>query len=333
MTSQEFTRLFFEKLKSRKYLIGVVTLLFAGLLGAAALLSPKQYTSKTIIFPLTGSRENLSGASALTALFSGTDISNNFTENSSVNIIELALSRSIREQVAALKDTGSGKTFAEILIENTNKNKGLFSKKMQMPGDSASLIALGADILGKRISATINKNNSFVFTFTDYDPQTVRMISYGFVDHISDYYIELNREKAKRDFEFATSKADSLREVMNSKDNRIISIDEKNLFTNPSKMQYRLPTENLVTDKQMIRQQYATAIANQQNAAYKLQKDTPVMKVLDAPEPPYDVQKRSALVFGIIGLIVGLLAGVLLATYRVIATYTKQEVSKAIYGS
>ena len=72
------------------------------------------------------------------------------------------------------------------------------------------------------------------------------------------------------------------------------------------KLEFRVPTENLLADKQMIRQQYAQAVANQQNAAYKLQKATPLIKILDKPEPPYDVENKSAVFYGLMGLFAGL---------------------------
>ncbi|HET7118525.1 MAG TPA: hypothetical protein VFI29_18670, partial [Hanamia sp.] len=175
-------------------------------------------------------------------------------------------------------------------------------------------------------------NNSFVLTYTGRSPELVRTISYGFIDKISAFYIDLKREKAKRDFEFATSKVDSLNKVINSKDNQLIALDKRTLFTNTSKMEYRVPTENLITDKQMLRQQYAVAVANQQNAAYKLQKATPVMKVLDSPDPPYSIQNKSALIYGIIGFFIGLIITILYSSLRLLIRYAKEEASKAIYG-
>jgi capsule polysaccharide export protein KpsE/RkpR len=119
---------------------------------------------------------------------------------------------------------------------------------------------------------------------------------------------------------------------MHSKDKQIIAIDKRTLFTNTDKMEFRVPTENLITEKQMLRQQYAVAVANQQNAAYKLQKATPVMKVLDAPEPPYHVQKRSPLIYSIIGFFIGLIISIGYFSIRLLIRYASAEAHKAIYG-
>ncbi len=218
------------------------------------------------------------------------------------------------------------------LFEDINSHRGLLEPEIKMPPNEYALITWAGNILKDGLNASINKNNSFVLTYTGRSPDLVRTISYGFIDKISTFYIDLKREKAKRDFEFATNKVDSLRSVMNSKDNQLIAIDKRTLFTNTAKLEFRVPTENLLVDKQMLRQQYATAVANQQNAAYKLQKATPVIKVLDKPEPPYDVQFKSPVIYGMIGLIAGLILAILLFTGGILLKFIKHESRKAIFG-
>jgi uncharacterized protein involved in exopolysaccharide biosynthesis len=333
MTSQELTIELFNRVKRRRLIIIFTALFFAGILAIYALKTPVTYTSVSTIFPLTGSSDNNTATSALSALFSGGDNTKGFTDDASVNIIELALSRTTREEVAAMRDSSKGnKMIAELLIKDINNHRSFLESKIKMPENEADLISKAAKILNDGLSATINKNNSFVLTYTGRSPELVRTISYGFINKISTFYIDLKREKAKRDFEFASSKVDSLRGVMHSKDKQIIAIDKRTLFTNTDKMEFRVPTENLITDKQMLRQQYAVAVANQQNAAYKLQKATPVMKVLDQPEPPYDVQKRSALIYSVLGFFIGLIISIGYFSIRLLIRYGRSEARKAIYG-
>ncbi len=230
-------------------------------------------------------------SSALSALL-GTESTKSFSDDASINIIELAQSRTTREEVAAMRDSSMGnKTIAELLLDDINDHRGWFEPKVKRPSNEYALITWAGQVLKDGLNAAINKNNMLILSYTGRSPDLVRTISYGFINKISLFYIQLNQEKAKRDFEFATSKVDSLRKVMNTKDNQLIAIDKRTLFTNTAKLEFRVPTENLLADKQMIRQQYAQAVANQQNAAYKLQKATPLIKVLDRPEPPYDIRK------------------------------------------
>ncbi len=334
MSSQELAIEFIARIKKHKWFITCTALIFTAVMAIFALKTPVTYTSTATIFPLTAGNDNNSSTSALSALFTGGGNSNNsFTDEASVNIIELALSRTTREEVASMTDSSTGKkTIAELLIEDINNHRSFLEPKIEIPSNHFSLIAKTAKILEAGLTATINKNNSFVLSYTGRSPELVRTISYGFIQKISKFYIDLKREKAKRDFEFATGKVDSLRSVMHSKDKQIIAIDKKTLFTNTDKMEFKVPTENLITEKQMLRQQYAVAVANQQNAAYKLQKATPVMKVLDYPEPPYIIEKRSYVLYGIIGFLLGLILSTGYFTFRLFIRYAAEEVNKAIYG-
>ncbi|MBS1736076.1 MAG: hypothetical protein JSS98_05650 [Bacteroidetes bacterium] len=332
MTSQQLITASFRRLK--KY--WVILFGLAAILGAAltfyAMRQPVTYTSNATIFPLTAGSDN--NNSVLSALMGTSDNSKNFTDDASINIIELAQSRATREEVANIRDSSQGnKTIAELLLKDVNDHRGFMEKKVELSAGSDAALNWAINILKGNLSASINKNNSFVLNYTARSPEMARLVSYGFIDKISSFYIDLKREKAKRDYEFATGKVDSLRSVMDRKDNQLIAIDQRTLFTNTSKLQFRVPTENLLADKQMIRQQYATAIANQQNASYKLQKATPVIKVLDKPEPPYDVQSKSPLMYGLVGFFGGIFIISLFLVANLLLRYVSFETRKAIFGN
>jgi hypothetical protein len=294
---------------------------------------PITYTSRASIFPLTASSDNNATSSTLSALL-GVESTKSFSDDASINIIELALSRTTREEVAAIRDSSNGnKTIAELLVDDINNHRGWFEEKVKMPPNQNALITWAGEILKNGLNATINKNNMLVLNYTGRSQELVRKISYGFISKISLFYIQLKQEKARIDFQFATSKVDSLRNVMNSKDNQLISMDQRTMFTNITKLQYRVPTENLLADKEMIRQQYATAVANQQNAAYKLQKATPVIKVLDKPDPPYDVEDKSAILYGLTGLIAGFILFSLFFVGGLITKYAREEIKRSLFGT
>lgn len=333
MTSHELTTAIFFRLKKTWLYILTGTIICGAGLVFYALQQPVTFTSSASIFPLTSTSENTS-SSMLSALMGNNQNSINFSEDASINIVELSQSRTTREEVAAIKVPEMGnKTIAELLVKDINDHRSFLEPEIIKPTNEYALITWAGNILKEGLSATINKNNSFVLTYTGRSPEMVRVISYGFIDKISTFYIDLKREKARRDFEFATSKVDSLRSVMNSKDQKLIELDKTTMFTNTGKLEFRVPTENLIADKQMIRAQYANAIANQQNAAYKLQKATPVIKVLDKPEPPYKKESKSPVVYGIIGLLLGLILFAGLLVSGILLRFIKEETSKAIFGT
>jgi hypothetical protein len=333
MTTHELTTSIYQRLRKVRVIIFTVAILTALALIFYARQKPVTYTSRASVFPLTSGNDNSSSSSTLSALL-GSETPKSFSEDASINIIELAQSRTTREEVAAMRDSSMGnKTIAELLINDINSHRGWFEEKVKMPSNQYALITWAGEVLKYGLDAAINKNNMLILSYTGRSPELVRIISYGFINKISLFYIQLKQEKAKRDFEFATSKVDSLRNVMNSKDDQLIEIDKRTLFTNTGKLQFRVPTENLIADKQMIRQQYATAVANQQNAAYKLQKATPVIKVLDKPEPPYDIENKSAILYGLIGLFAGFMVVSLFFVSGIILKFLKEEFNKAVFGT
>jgi uncharacterized protein involved in exopolysaccharide biosynthesis len=332
MTTQELTAVIFKRLKKVRLIIITVAVGTAVALVLYAKQKPVTYTSKSSVFPLTSSNDNSGNTSTLSALL-GTESIKSFSDDASINIIELAQSRTTREEVASIRDSSMGnKTIAELLVDDINNHRGWLEPKVKKPENEYALIIWAGQQLKGGLNATINKNNMLILSYTGRSPDLVRVISYGFIDKISLFYIQLKQEKARRDFEFATSKVDSLRAVMNTKDNQLIAIDKKTLFTNTAKLEFRVPTENLLADKQMIRQQYAQAVANQQNAAYKLQKETPLIKILDRPEPPYEVENQSAAFNGCIGFFAGMILTSLLFVSGIILKFTRQEIHHALFG-
>ncbi len=341
ITTTDLTGLIFKRLKRYWHLIVFTAILLGALLAMYAKNTPVTYTSKATIFSLNSTND--APASSALSLILGNETNKSFSDETSVNIIELAQSRTTREAVAsmtareAVPSTNipaiANRTIASLLEDDINNHRGWMESKVLPPKDPEQLIIWAGSILQSGVTAGINKNGSFVLNYTGKSEDLVKIISYGFINKISQFYIDLKREKAKRDFEFATSKVDSLKRVMSAKDYMLIAMDKRTLFTNTDKLQYRVPTDNLLADKEMIRNQYAQAVANQQSAAYKLQKATPLIRVLDKPEPPFEKESKSAIMYGLIGFLGGgmLLAGLL--TSGLIWRYARQEMSKAIFGN
>ncbi|MCO6497888.1 MAG: hypothetical protein J5I50_09520 [Chitinophagaceae bacterium] len=336
MDSQELVTLSYKKIRKRLVLITILALAVGILLGVLAYLSGTKYTSNTIIIPLTSNSSSSSTSSSIISVLTGSsNLDKSFTEENSVNIAELAQSRTIREEVAATKIPSMGdKTIARLLLDDYKKNKFFFQKDIDPSISDSALNYWAAEYqLKPNLSAIITKTNSFQINYTGKSVDLVKAISYAFIDKISAYYISLKREKAKQDFEFATSKVDSLRTVLHTKDKNLIGMDNKTLFTNTDRMEYRVPVENVIQDKQMIRAQYSEAVSTQQSAAYKLQRSTPVIKVLDKPDPPYETSSRSPIIFGLLGLVGGFLFLSFMFSLPILFKFTKSEVRKLIYGS
>lgn len=329
MTSTRFTAEFLMRIKKSWMKISIGAAVGGLLLLGYTLLKPVTYTSYATLFPLNSTIES-STSSLLSSLMGINESAKSFTNEASINIVELAKSRAIRREVALIQVPERGnRTIAQLLLEEHKVRTGLPGEASKIPLTDEQVVDRAVKILEDHLEAGINKNNSFEIKYTGTSPELVRAISYGFIDKISAFYINLKREKAKLDYDFATSKVDSLRDVMQAQDRKMVHLQKTTMFTNGS-LEYQMPAENLIADKQLLRNQYATAVTNQQNASYILQKATPVVKILDRPDEPYKKRKRLPVFYFLFGCLLGGGLVTAISVTGVFTLYLREKVSSGL---
>jgi len=223
------------------------------------------------------------------------------------------------------------KTVSELLIEENNRHTGYMQNKaITVPKDSQALVNVASNLLKGGFQSKINKNGILELYFSNSNPDLVRVVSYIYIRKLSDFYIELKKKKAEIDYEFAVKKADSLFNVLSGLDRSLVSLDEHTFFTNEELQRYSIPKQNLAQDKSTVQSQYYYAVNNREAAAYKLQKETPIIEALDRPEPPYDATKKSATLYAMIGFMLGMAIGIGLFSWKIISKYIGDELNKAI---
>jgi hypothetical protein len=302
MNAIELLKQLINRLKKFSWLIAVIAVAFGGFFYYMAKQSLLIYTAKSTVFPLNGTAEASPG-SAISSLLGLGEGTKSFTGDASINIVELANSRRTREAVAMEKVPSlSNKTVSELLIEENNRHVGFMQNTtIEKPKDSLSKINIASNMLKGAFSAKINKTGILELYVTNSGPDLVREVSYIYIHKLSEFYIDLKKKKAQIDFEFAVKKADSLKYVLNQLDSRAIALDESTFFTNENLKRYNLPKVNLGQDKATVQSQYYYAVNNRESAAYRLQKETPIIEILDKPEPPFDTVQKSTFTYTFIG--------------------------------
>lgn len=331
MNNIELIKQLIKRLKKYSWFIAILAIVFGGLFFYVARQSVLLFTSTATVFPLSGTTESSPG-SAIGNLLGLADMPKSFTGDASINIVELATSRRTREAVAMERvPSMKNKTISELLIEENNRHLGFMQNgKIDTPLDSLSQINIASNLLKFAFSAKINKNGILELHFSNSNEQLVREVSYVYIEKLSEFYIDLKKKKAQIDYEFAVKKADSLLVVLNALDKRAISLDESTFFTNEGLQRYSIPKVNLAQDKATVQSQYYYAVNNRESAAYRLQKETPIIEPLDRPEPPYDTSKKSAIIYTFIGLILGTFLGMLAVSWKIINLYLSEELNKAL---
>ncbi|MEO7583100.1 MAG: hypothetical protein ABIS74_08965 [Ferruginibacter sp.] len=331
MNSIELIKQLLNRLKKFSWLILILALGFGGFFYYMAKQSIVLWTSKATVFPLNGTAESSPGTTISSLLGLG-DATKSFTGDASINIVELASSRRTREAVAMVRlPSMQNKTIAQLMIDEHNRHTGFMQNvHIPQPTDSLTLINIATSLLRGAFVAKINKNGILELYFTNSNQKLVREVSYIYIDKLSEFYIDLKKKKAQIDYEFAVMKADSLLIVLNRLDRRAIALDENTFFTNEGLKRYSLPKSNLAQDKATVQSQYYYAVNNRESAAYRLQKETPIIEPLDKPEPPYDPTQKSAMMYAIIGILLGSVLGIILVSWKIINKYLGAELNKAI---
>ena len=284
------------------------------------------------MFPLNSSTDNTVSSSTISNILGLSDAPKSFSGEASINIMELATSRRTRDAVAMEKiPSMKNKMISELLIEEYNKHTGFMQNEtIRPPKDSLQLVNIASNLLKGGMQAKINKNGILELHYSNTSPELVREVSYVYIDKLSSFYIDLKKKKAQIDYEFSKKKVDSLLNVLNSLDQRAITLDESTFFTPEELKRYNLPKQNLAQDKATVQSQYYYAVNNREAAAYKLQKETPIIEPLDKPEPPYDQTRKSKLLYSVIGLMLGLFLGIAIVSWKVISRFLGDELNKAI---
>jgi uncharacterized protein involved in exopolysaccharide biosynthesis len=292
------------------------------------------YTAKATIFPLTSPAENPLSTSALSGLLGIESTPKSFSNEASINIIELTLSRNVRQRVAATRLPQFGNlTITELVVQEVNKNKPFYQKALVVPADSAAAATLGSELLKDAISAKMSKNGVLEFYFSAKARELITPVANVFIDKLSQFYIDLKISKARADYDFTVSKIDSLQSVINTVDKKAITLQNTTYFSPANRLEFEIPKENLSMDKSRIVRQRDLSVNNRDEALWRLQKATPIISILDKPTEPFIEDKPSAIVFLIIGLIVGCIIGTVFLVGGLIYKYIKSEIYKGLFGT
>lgn len=333
MNSSELLQSVIQKIKRYKIAILGAGILFALLAFVYAQGKRTTYTSKATLFPLLSPSDQTISNSMLQGILGLNDAPKSFSSEATINIIELAQSRRIRESVVATRlPEFENKTIGELIINDINDHKPFYVSAVTLPKDSFALIVKSSEILKADINAKMNKNGVLELYYTGATEKYITPISNVIADKLSKFYVELKRQKALDDYNFTLDKIDSLQKMINAVDRQAIGMQQRTMFTPADLLEYAIPKENVSSEKTRILRQRDMYINNRDEAVWRLQKVTPIIAMLDKPDAPFDVKKQPTLLLMIIGFIAGCIFGALALTGGLLYRYSKNEIYKSIFG-
>ena len=289
------------------------------------------YTVNASLFPLITSQESNSASSKISELIGGGGSSKNLSEDANVSIEDVAKSTKTRIAVVSerLPEYGN-KMIAEILIKEYNENHPFLAGAIKMPSADADKADIAAELIVPRYEVKFTKTGLLNVTFSGPDKRLLIPVDNIFISKITRFYKELKIEKAKADFDFIQAKVDSFDNVITGYDKQRIRLNNTTLFVPSDRLQYQLPKENLDNDKLLVLGQRNAAAANREEALWRLQKVTPIIKVLDEPKINNTPQKPSAPVYAIAGLVIGSLVFAFVFVFGILYRYVTNMINTAI---
>ena len=333
MTSKELIQKIYLRVGRFKLL-----LVLAGVITGAALFIyakglPTNYNTRASVFALTAANESNAASSAISQFLGGGDAQKNFSNEASINIVELATSRNTREAVVMQRlPQFRNKRIAELLIENYNSKKKIYVPPIEIPKDTVLLAAVAGNLLNEAFTAKTLKSGILELTYTNSNPDLLSPVTYAMIDKISQFYIDLKIKKAKRDYDFTLAKIDSLQRVLDTYDRRAILMANTTRFVPKDRIEYSIPKENLINAKERGIRQRDALTNNKEEALWRLQKATPIIAILDKPERPFSRTKPSSVIYGVGGFILGLFVTMMLLIAPILYKYIENEANKAVFG-
>lgn len=333
MNSTELLQAIVNRIKRYKIIILATGLLFAVLAFMYAHGKRTTYTSKATLFPLLSPSDNTISNNMLQGILGLNDAPKSFSTEATINIIELAQSRRIRESVVMqrLPEFGN-KPIAQLLIEDINEHQPFYAKDIALPKDSVALAVLGSELIKPDINAKMNKNGVLELYYTGTQEKFITPISDVIADKLSKFYVELKRQKALDDYNFTLDKIDSLNKMIKGVDREAIVMQQRTMFTPGELLEYAIPKDNVSSEKSRIQRQRDMYINNRDEAVWRLQKVTPIIAMLDKPNAPFDVKKQPVVLMMIIGFLVGSVIGTITLLSGLLYRYAKDQAYKSIFG-
>jgi uncharacterized protein involved in exopolysaccharide biosynthesis len=321
------------RVKKYKIHILVVAILCAIGLYIPELTKKTVYTAKATLFPLNSDNEGAS-SSSLSSLLGLSDATKSFGNDNAVNILELTVSRTLMQTVASKRlPAFNNKNIAELLVTEKNNSASFFSSKIGFPADSISQVIIGGALLSGSFSAKINKNNVLELYYSNTDASLLEPVTDTIIVEITKFYTDLKIQKALSDYNFTIAQLDSVQKTLDKLDSKAIGMQNTTLFTSDKLLAYQIPKNYIADAKDIATHRKDILINNKEEAMWRLQKITPIVEILDKPQPPFDSKRSTPVLMAIIGFLFGAFLTMFIVIAELLFEYAKAEIHKSLTGS
>ncbi|MEL7531515.1 MAG: hypothetical protein AAFN10_09420 [Bacteroidota bacterium] len=172
----------------------------------------------------------------------------------------------------------------------------------------------GGKQLGKRMAAYVGEEGFIDFSVTVADPVFAKILADKYILALRTYYQNQKTEKAKRNLDFFTIRADSVKGELDKVNRQIASFVDKSRYRIRASEEV-LPRE-LEATSSILQQMYINLMISRESAVSQLLETTPILQVLDYPRGPFNIQKGS--------VIKGIVLGFFIAFFVLLLWFTRK---------
>ena len=300
-----------------------------GLIGALgfglfAYFSPNEYRTYATFHPDTGNQSGLSAAANPLAFIFGNDVGDG-KSNQMIGVLD---SRRLSEMVAAdsvmINDTLT--LLADIIREQSQpvfSFKSLFQSRKKNPSLKSKIVSAGKKIQSK-LKAQATEAGFIKMEFSFYSTEMTGIISHAYIDALQEYYKNQKTEKARKNFDFYTHLSDSVKKEIDKAALKVAKFEDQNKNLVFARKRLTVAEETIKLTN--LQEMYKALLINREQARSQLLMDTPIIQILDYPDPPYIPVGKSSLIYTLFGLFLGLILGLVLIT----RTYWQEDIKMYI---
>lgn len=322
-----------------------------GALGVLYALSKKPIYTATTSFVLETGNNNRGGLSAYAGIASSFGIDLGGTGGGlfeGENILELYKSRNMISN--ALLSEGDFEGKQQLLIDryiDYNKLRKKWAKKdklknirfnsdNQYPDPRIQLVhdsIIGGIVktIGKtnlKVEKKDKKLNIIYVSVSSPDELFAKVFNEQLVKKVNEFYLDTKTRKSLQNVIILQEKTDSVRGIMTGAINRAAAVADATPNQNPTRMAQRAaPIQNATASAEINKQVLSTLIQNLELSKISLQKETPLIQIVDDPILPLEKKGFGKLKGLILG---GLIGGVLTMIFLLISRSLKKVLEDGI---
>lgn len=286
-----------------------------------AFLGTTKYQAKTVFHPESGSENMLS---PLASILGGDMLMING------ELKGILASRTLSERVTrdSVNIDGEWTTIAEVLY--ARKMRQFSFKRLFSSADTATYekkVIKAAKMLRKEVRVMETEYGFLEMVYNDPIPEITQRVCQSYIENLEEYYFTQKTEKVRRDLNYYTSQAEKARRKLDSAQAYVAAYqDYQRLGTSASQSLKFLRKQAEANQLSRLYEQWASREAE---ARAQLQSNTPVVQILDYPDPPFQPVRRSKVVMGLLGIFLG----GLLSVFVVFRGYVVEDVKNWLLSS